>query len=169
MLVSPLALSDIARDFCKTDYFPAFVSHGIQDGKRPEFAAVLADAPSLGLETSLRRGGLEGAFRGSLLLVLRSKEACEGLGDDFLGPVPLQAGCPGVPGNHSAVPVDHVDRIIYNRINQQLQSARVAKFAQGIACCHVSPFRIRKPDSRQRRGLKPSSASAVALVGQPMR
>ena len=33
MLVSPLALSDITRDFRKTDYFPAFVSHDIQDGK----------------------------------------------------------------------------------------------------------------------------------------
>src|ERR1700720_2122887 len=111
MLVSPLALSDITRDFRKTDYFPAFVSHDIQDGKRPEFAAVLADAPSLGLETSLRCGGLPGPVRGSLLLVLRRKEACEGLADDFLGPVPLQAGCPGVRANHAAVEGDHVDRI----------------------------------------------------------
>ena len=95
------------------------VVHRRQHGVGPEHAAVLAHAPAgaLGAAAALRDGelGLGLAFED----VLRGEEHPEMAPEDLARRVPLDRLGAAVPGEDRALRVEHEDRVILDRFEQQ--------------------------------------------------
>src|SRR3546814_6497239 len=77
-------LGDVPRDLGETDERAGVVVHGIDQGRRPETAAVLAHAPALVLVPPGFAGCGEGALRLAVRLVLRREEPGERFPEYFL-------------------------------------------------------------------------------------
>src|SRR5439155_1452613 len=97
----------------------ALVVQGRDDHVGPEARAVLAQAPAFILDAALGLGHLQQALRLARGEILRREEAREVLPDDLLGPVALDALGAAVPAHHAALLVEHEDRVVLHRLDQQ--------------------------------------------------
>ena len=113
--------SDIARDLGEADMPALRVEDGIEDRVRPEAAAVLANAPALRLETPLGQSELQSSLRKAGFTVFGREEDREVLTDDFVGGVALEPLGAWIPRRDPAGLVEHVDRVIRDRIDEQLE------------------------------------------------
>ena len=114
-------LGHVAGDLGKADEPALFVVDAVDDHAGPEAAAVLAHAPALALIFAFAPRGLEHLARKTGLAVLVGVEFGEMLADDLLGLEPLDLLGARVPAGHDPVGRQHVDRIIDDRLDQELE------------------------------------------------
>ena len=121
----------------------------------PEALAVLADPPARGLETAFRFRGLQRACGDAGGAVFRGVELREVLADDLGRLVALEALGPGVPAGHPAGRIQHVDRVVGDRVDQNPVAAFVAPVGVG-AVSHRFPRAqgARHPRAQQLAGAK---------------
>src|SRR3989344_5874391 len=86
---------------------------------RPEEGAVLALTPALGLESARLSRRPQGPFGQARGPILRGVEAREVLAENLGGRVALEPLSAGIPARHDAVDVEHVDRIVGDRLDQE--------------------------------------------------
>ena len=114
-------LGQVAGDLGEADELAVVIAHRVDDRQRPEPVAVGAHPPAFRLEPpGPRRGGkrLLGKLSG---LVVGGKELRERLPDDLLSAVPLEPRRTGIPARDASVEVDHVDRVVDDGVDEQLQ------------------------------------------------
>ena len=116
-------LGDVAGDLGEAEQRAVVVADRIDDGLRPEARAVLADPPALGLEPALLGGGLQDARRaGPPRWSSSVKKAREMPADDLVGLIALEAPRARIPGRDMPGRLEHVDRIIGDGVDQQLEA-----------------------------------------------
>jgi hypothetical protein len=81
----------------------------------------LRTSPALRLEAPFRQRDLQGALRQAGYLILGREENREILADDFVGSVALEPFGSRVPRRDPARSVEHVDCIVRDRIDEQLE------------------------------------------------
>ena len=143
---------DVAGDLGKADQAALAVADRLDDGVRPEAAAVLADPPPFGLEMPFRLRLPEGVRRPAGGLVLGHEELREMLADDLARPIALELLRAGVPADDEAGRIEHVDRIVGDGVDQQLQPQAVVDggglcFSSQRICSATCVMRI-EPTSR---------------------
>src|SRR5262245_3522679 len=111
----------IARHLGKADQLASIVVDRIDHDACPESAAVLADAPALGLMTPFRPRLQEQAHRHTFPLILVRVEAREVLSDDLFGAITLDVFGSAVPRRDSSLWIEHEDRVILDSLHQQLE------------------------------------------------
>src|SRR6267142_4803153 len=105
-------LGDVARDLGESQQFLRLTADRIDHGRRPEAAAVLADAPAFGLVPAFAACDVERARRCSGLPILLGIKTAEVLADDLVGGVTLDALRARIPVGDDAARVEHVDGVI---------------------------------------------------------
>jgi len=115
-------LGDVARDLGEAEQGAVFGADRIDHDLRPETGAVLAHPPALGFEPSLLRRGPEDSRRKVGCLVLRCEEGREMCADDLAGLIALEAARARIPGRDMAARLEHVDGVVGDRIDQQLET-----------------------------------------------
>ncbi|MBV8612562.1 MAG: hypothetical protein JOY66_02155 [Acetobacteraceae bacterium] len=131
--------SDVAGNLREADELAVAIAHRVDDRQRPEAAAVGADPPSFGLEPSDPRRGGERVLRKLRRLVLGGEEFGERLPDDLLGAVALEPGRAGIPARDASVEVDHVDRVVDDGVDEQLQPCGVFAGSCVVILRHGGP------------------------------
>ena len=109
----------VARDLGEADELAVRAVDPVEHDARPEARAVLAHPPAFALELALAPGGFEHLLRQACLSVLLGVEAGEMLADDLVGLEALDARGAGVPACHMATRIQHVDRIVDDRLHEQ--------------------------------------------------
>src|SRR5919202_6669435 len=113
----------------------------VEDGECPEAAAVLADAPALVLEVAGLARDLQRPFRFPGGAVLGREEPREMLADDLRLEVALGPLSARVPARDDAVRGQHVDGVVGDRPDEELEAILVARRLRlGIA--HFYPRSI---------------------------
>ncbi len=97
----------------------------------PKTRAIFAHAPALGFETAFLGRRLQGPCRQPSDLILFGIEDGERLSDDFAFGVTLEALRARVPGGHPPIGVEQIDRIVLDRIDQDLKSLGMSKVSKG--------------------------------------
>ncbi len=134
-----LAIGHVARDLGEADQLTGFVAYRIDHRQSPESASVLAEPPTLRFEPPDLRCCLQSVLWETTLAVFRGEEGLEGTSDDFPGLVTLQAPRSGIPGRYNPIETDHVNGVINDAIDHELQAARVLHV---VYFCgnHPSPY-----------------------------
>ena len=125
LLSEAAALGQIARHLGEADQLAVLGAQRGDDHVRPELRAVLADAPALVLEPAVARRALQLALAlagADLLVVVELREV---VADDLARLVALDPLGAGVPGHDAAARVEHEDRVVLDRLDQQAE-ARLA-------------------------------------------
>ncbi len=112
-LLDLLALGHIPRDFSEPAQLSRLVTQSGYHYIGPEPRAVLAYAPALLCVSFLLHRGLQFIPGFASFHILSRIEPCEVLTDDFLGPIPFDALGPGVPTDHAALGIEHVDGVVF--------------------------------------------------------
>jgi hypothetical protein len=115
----PAALGRVARDLGVADELTLVVPDGGDGDVGPELASVLADAPALLLVATVPPGHRElvlGMPRGLLPLGVEHPEVAT---DDLLRRITVAALGAGVPAGHTTVGIEHEDRVVLDRLDQQ--------------------------------------------------
>src|SRR5262249_34289554 len=113
----------VAGDFGKADQFIVLIADCIDLHRRPEPAAVLADAPAFCLVMAVARRAFENA-RGQARHAFFSRvEFGKVLSDDFRRGISLQPFRTGIPVYDDTARIEHVDRAILHRLDQQAEPA----------------------------------------------
>ena len=169
------ALGQVARDLGEAEQRAVGRQNRIDDDVGPEASPVLPDAPALGLETALLGRDAQCALGQPRAAVLRGIEAREVPADDLLLAIALQALGPGVPADDVAGRVQHVDRVVGDRVDEQpIARLRIEPFSQTVLICHgpmmhrgAIPPQVTGPSgSRTRRALpSPGNEGACNAAG----
>ncbi len=114
-------LGHVAGDFGEADQLALLIVDPVDDDAGPEARPVLAHAPALTRIFAFAARGLEHPLRHARLAVLFSIEFGEMLADDLFGLEALDALGTRVPAGHEALRVQHVDRIIDDGLDEQLE------------------------------------------------
>ena len=109
----------VAGDLRKTDQLPVVGLDRVEHHARPKPAAVLAHTPAFALELAFAPGDLEHLLRQSRRFVFLSVKLGEMLADDFVGLEALDPLGTCVPAGHAAAGIEHVDRIVDDRLDEQ--------------------------------------------------
>ena len=157
LFLGRLALAQVARDLGEAEEVRRGVADRVDDDVGPEARAVLADAPALVLEAALFHRRLQGAFRQAGGAVFLGIEPGEVLAEDFRLLVALESPRARIPARDHAGRIEHVDRVVGNRIDEQPIAAIVA-----LGCAH--PLR-----SLQLGPLCPSLCAGRAITPQNCR
>ena len=107
--------------FAKPMSLPSFVADDVDDDGCPEPAAVLSDAPPFGGELPFLARFLQSPRRQIRSPVLQRIELREVLADDLFATIALEARRPRIPAQHEALGVEHVDRVVDDRVDQQVE------------------------------------------------
>jgi hypothetical protein len=134
-----LLLADVAGDLSEADQLAGLVVDGIDDDAGPEAGAVLANAPAFGFELAFLGGGPQRFRRNAGCLILLGIEAREVAPDDLVGLVALEATRAGIPGGDMPLPVEHVDGVIGDRVDEQLEALLVDMALEPGGFSHSSP------------------------------
>jgi len=118
-----LLVADVARDLGEAEQLPFVVEDRVDDDRRPEMGAVLADAPPFRFVATLLQCRGERPFRHAGGAVRGRVEPGEMLAEDFGLRISLEAPRAGVPASHRAVGVEHIDRVVGDALDQQLHAA----------------------------------------------
>jgi len=137
-------LGHVAGHFGKADELAVVVADRIDHRAHPKAGAILADAPPLALKFALAARGFEHSFRHPGLAVFLGVEHREVLPENILGRIALDSLGPGVPARHPAVRVEHVDCIVDDRLDEQLERL----FGYFLAHQRELPSRLRTPANR---------------------
>ncbi len=112
---------DVASDLPESpDRARLIPEHGHHHAGK-ELRSVLPDSPGLFLVLALPGRGFQGVGRLLTGLVFGSVEAGEMLADDFIGPIPLDALGPGIPGGDPAIGVQHEDRVLPGALDEEAE------------------------------------------------
>ena len=128
-------LGEVARNLGKADQLAGTVPDRVDDDIGPELRPVLADAPTFLFEFAGALGDFEGALGESFRAIFLGVEAREILADDFGLLVSLETLGARIPARDRTVGVEHVDRIVGDRVDEHA----VAAFA-GLR--GLEPFRM---------------------------
>jgi hypothetical protein len=97
-------------------------------------------------------GCLKGSLRKPALAILGRKKAGEAFSHDFVCFVPFQTACARVPAYDSAFGIEHVERVVYDRVEEQLKPTLMLELLNGPAgrhgCLHLEKkfqLRIKRP------------------------
>jgi len=112
------AFGDVPRDLRETDERAVFAPDRVDHDVCPETLAILAHAPSLGLEASFACGNRQPAFRQSGCRVFWRIEAGEVRADHFFGAEALDSPRAGVPVRDRAVGREHEDRVVRDAVDE---------------------------------------------------
>lgn len=112
------ALGQVAGNLGKPEQPAGRIADRIDHHIGPEAAAVLAQAEPLGLEPADGRGRVQGTRRQSRGAVFLGIEAGEMLADDLGGCIALEPLGAGIPARDRAGRIEHVDRVVGDRIDQ---------------------------------------------------
>ena len=114
-------LGVVPGDLAEADQLTVAIPDRRDRHVRPEARPVLADPPPLFLVAALAQCDLELVLRMPLHLLLRRVEDPEVLADDLLGGPALAPLGPGVPADDVTLGVEHEDRVVLHRLDQQPQ------------------------------------------------
>jgi hypothetical protein len=129
--VRRLSLREVPGDLGKADKSAVLVMDGIKDGADPKPAAVLADPPTFGLKASDLPRNRQCPLRQPGLPVLRGEKARKVLADDFVRPIALHLLGTGIPAGDDALRGYHVDGVVDDALDQELEARRIAGFSPG--------------------------------------
>jgi hypothetical protein len=118
---------NVARDLGEADELAVLVANRIEQRERPESTAVATHAPAFRLVATGFRGNLQRLLRQLPFLILGREKPAERLANDVPGLVALEAFRARIPAGDLPIEIDHVDRVVDDRIDQQLQLASVAE------------------------------------------
>ena len=125
-----LPLGDVTRDLGKTNQLAAFVAHGVDDDEGPKAAAVLAQPPAFRAEASRFACGCKSSFRNAIGAVLWRVKSGKRSACYLFRRVALQSRSSRVPTYDGSIDVHQEDRVIDDRIDEQLQPAWVVNGGQ---------------------------------------
>ena len=117
-----LAVGQVTGDLGEAEQFAGRVHDRIDHHVAPETAAVLANAPAFPLETSFMDGRVQRALGQTVTAIVLGVEARKMLAENLGFLVPLETLGTRVPAGNDAVGVDHVDRVVDHRVDQQPES-----------------------------------------------
>src|SRR4030095_416986 len=120
--LDPLFFGQISRHYGKTDQIFAFVEQRRDHRVRPKARAVLAHTPSCLLASSVGRGIAQRLLWKTLGSVLGRVKAGELRADDFFRLKTLDPFRAGIPRSHSALRVEHEDRIVLHAFDQKTKA-----------------------------------------------
>src|SRR5687768_4628651 len=112
----------VAGDLCEADQLALGAHDRVEDGVHPEAGAVLSNAPPLRLEPSFPRRRLERALGDARGAVLLGEEGREMAADNLLRLISLEPAGARIPGRDIAVGVEHVDGVIGDGVDEQLET-----------------------------------------------
>jgi hypothetical protein len=123
-------LGNVAGDLGKADKPACGIANRIDDDVGPEAFTALANSPALGLILALHFRGAKCARRQINLAILIGIEHGEVLPDHLLLRITFDARRSGVPICDPAVRIEHVDRVVGDTLNKQLEA--LLAFAPGL-------------------------------------
>jgi hypothetical protein len=112
-------LGQVAGDLGEAHQPTVSIPDWVDDDVRPEAAAILAHPPAFAFKRAIPRRGLQRPLRQSRPPIGLGVEDREMLAQDLGFLVALEAACPGVPACDIALGVEHVDRVVGDRLDQQ--------------------------------------------------
>ena len=128
-LVRRLSLREVPGDLGKADKSAVLVMDGIKNGADPKPAAVLADPPTFGLKASDLPRNRQCPLRQPGVPVLRGEKARKVLADDFVRLIALHPLGAGIPAGDDALRGYHVDGVVDDALDQELEARRIAGFS----------------------------------------
>src|SRR5690606_17044213 len=145
------------------------VVDGADHHRGPEALPVLAQAPALLLEAPVGRGIRERRLRLAGEAVFLGIEGGEVLAEDLVGGVALEPLGAGVPADHAPLVIHHVDRVVRDGVDEELESTLLESPLTGAVaasgCCHVSESSLRP--SRSVAGHARRAVDCSPLAGIP--
>jgi hypothetical protein len=116
------SLGQVPGDLRIADQFALFVADRVDDHMGPEAGAVLAQAPALVLELPMGGGDVERFLREAGGAILVRVELGKVRSEDFCFLVPLEALRPGVPARNDPGRIQHVDGVVGDGIDEELEA-----------------------------------------------
>ena len=126
-----MSLGEVPGDLRKADKCPGLVVDGIKNRGDPEPGAVLADPPAFGLEAADLPRLRERFLRQPGVPVLPGEELREVPADDFVRCVAFHPFGAGIPACDDALGREHVQGVVGNTLDQELEPRRIAGAAAG--------------------------------------
>ena len=111
-------LGEVARDLGIAEEGAVLIADRVDEDMGPHQASVLADAPSLLLESPLGRGDLQraaGKIGGPVVVGVEPREM---LADDLRVGIAFEALGAAIPARHPTLDVEHVDGVVDDALNQ---------------------------------------------------
>ena len=118
-VLGQFALRQIAGDLRVADQFAIGGQDRINDRTDPKPRAVFANAPTFSVEAALLSSRLQRELWQASLSVLIRIKTREMLADDFRRLIALETACAGIPTGHISLLIEHEDRVVSDRINEQ--------------------------------------------------
>jgi hypothetical protein len=134
--------------FAKPMTSPGRVADRVDDDGRPEPAAVFTHAPAFRLEFSFACGGFKGSHRHSGCLVFNRIKPAEMLAHNLTRSVALDAFGAGIPARDDSVGIELKDRVIDDRIDQQLREGSIPLLWCLVTNHPTNPFCVAKNRTR---------------------
>src|SRR5204862_7408064 len=113
--------SDVAGDLGEADQRALLIVDRFEDGTGGKTAAVLSDTPALGDNLPLLGGFTQHLRRRAGALFLLGVKARKVLPDDLVGAVALDALRAAIPSRHPTLGVEHIDRVVGDRLDQDAE------------------------------------------------
>jgi hypothetical protein len=114
-------IGNVTRDLGETDVGAVRIVDTIQDDTRPDPAAVFPYAPALSLHSAFSRGSRQQFLRQPGGAILLGVEQAKVQAENLLRGIALDVLSAGVPTGNAPLPVDHVNRIVLDALNQHLE------------------------------------------------
>src|SRR4051812_16379182 len=114
-------LGHVPCDFCEAEQLAFIAVDPVDDDAGPKPRAILAYAPAFPFETAFAARGLEHPLGHARPLVFFGVEFGEVLADDLFGLEALDPLGTRVPAGHDSIGVEHVDGIVEDRLDEQLE------------------------------------------------
>ncbi|MNT21776.1 hypothetical protein D3C72_1571270 [compost metagenome] len=121
-LFGHLAVSQVTGDLGKPQERARRVVDRIDHHVGPEMRAVLAHAPAFAFETPLADGRVQRPLGQAGTTIVIGVEAREMLAENLGFLITLETPGARVPAGNDAIGINHVDRIVNHRIDQQAQA-----------------------------------------------
>lgn len=102
----------------------------------PEVRAILANPPAFSFETTFGNGRIQRSLGLAGKAILFGIETREMLAEYFRLLIPFETPGSGIPAGDDAIGIDHVDRIVHHRIDQQSQTAVLDRIGFGSITAH---------------------------------
>src|SRR6202000_1527494 len=112
------SFSQVAGDFGEADKLPLRRADCVDDNVGPELRAILAHAPALSLEAAAALGFLQRQSRDVLQALSVGVKGREMPTNNLIRFIALEAPGAGVPTGHATLAIQHVDRVISDRLNE---------------------------------------------------
>lgn len=125
-------IADVPCNLCEANKLPVMVSNRIDHDHGPELASVLSDPPALRMVAARLSRHPQRLVRNPGRAVLLSVKIAEMSANDFARRVLLEALSAGIPTDHTALDVEHDDRVVDDGIKQKLEVERFRRGGQTL-------------------------------------